>query len=36
MAKVALSKNLFAEIHRMIAELSPPPVAPTGGGGGVL
>jgi len=28
MAKVAISKNLFAEILRMIAELRPPPEAP--------
>jgi hypothetical protein len=27
MAEVAISKNLFAEILRMIAELWPPPVA---------
>src|SRR5262249_42696891 len=30
MAEVAISKNLFAEILRMIAELRPPPVASTG------
>ena len=29
MAEVAISKNLFAEILRMIAELRPPPVAST-------
>ena len=28
-AEVAISKNLFAEILRMIAELQPPPVAST-------
>ncbi len=30
MAEVVISKNLFAEILRMIAELRPPPVASTG------
>jgi Transposase DDE domain group 1 len=30
MAEVAISKNLFAEILRMIAELRPPQVASTG------
>jgi len=30
MAEVAISKNLFAEFHRMIAQLQPPPVASTG------
>lgn len=30
MAEVAIPKNLFAEIFRMIAELRPPPVASTG------
>ncbi len=30
MAEVAISKNLFAEVLRMIAELRHPPIASTG------
>jgi len=30
LAEVAISKNLFAEIPQIIAELRPPPVASTG------
>ena len=30
MTEIAISKNLFAMILRMIAELQPPPVASTG------
>ena len=30
MAEIVNSKNLFAEIVRMIAELRPPPLASTG------
>ena len=32
MAEVAIPRNLFAEVLRMIAELRPPPVASTAWG----